>query len=119
MSNYYKNFNLLKSENITTFSYHTLEMSRLMPIVVSARQPELKRHINYWEYSKNHNIVESFGWDARLILGDGSYAQNVNQITTLSLRFVRFQNGLVLEINNVKLNDLIYLLEISLTEIKN
>ncbi|KAH8350812.1 hypothetical protein KR084_012240, partial [Drosophila pseudotakahashii] len=113
MSSYYKDFSLVKTENITPFSSFSPEMNRLVPIVLAARQLELSKYLEQYEYSKTENIIESFEWDTRLILGDSSFGGNIHQITILKLSFSHLnpQNRLIFEMSNGKLNDLIYLME--------
>ncbi|KQS61765.1 uncharacterized protein LOC26526993 isoform X2 [Drosophila erecta] len=112
MSKFYKDV-LLKCEKITQFSYISSEMSRLANLVLSARYSELKRHLEHWEYLQNTNVIESFGWDTRLILGDSYFGKNIQPLTTLDLRYrhINNQKELFCEMNNVILNDFIYLLE--------
>ncbi|XP_070069085.1 uncharacterized protein [Drosophila takahashii] len=118
MSSYFKDFSLVKSENLTPFFSFSPEMNRLVPIVLAARQLELTKYLEQSEYSKTENIVESFEWDTRLILGDSSFGGNIHQITTLKLCFSHLnpKSRLFFEMSNRKLNDLIYLLEDSMTE---
>uniref|UniRef100_A0A6P4FMN0 Uncharacterized protein LOC108052734 n=1 Tax=Drosophila rhopaloa TaxID=1041015 RepID=A0A6P4FMN0_DRORH len=115
MSSYYKNFSLeiARNESVTLFSCITPEMSRLIPFVLAARQSEVTRHLEQWESCKTKNILESFGWETRLILGDSSFGGNVHIITTVNLRYhhLECKNILVFEMNNVKLNDFINILE--------
>ncbi|XP_037731655.1 uncharacterized protein LOC119562532 isoform X2 [Drosophila subpulchrella] len=87
-------------------------MSGLVPIVLAARQSEITKHLQQ-NYSKTESIIESFEWDTSFIFGDSSFGGNIKQITTLNLRFsnLKFQNRLVFEMNNEKLNDIINLLE--------
>ncbi|KRK05096.1 uncharacterized protein LOC26535728 isoform X1 [Drosophila yakuba] len=112
MSKFYKDI-LVKSEKLTQFSCISPEMSRLAHLVLSARCSELKRHLEHWEYLQNTNVIESFGWNTRLILGDSCFGKNVHQLITLDLRYrhINYQKELVFEMNNVILNDFIYLLE--------
>ncbi|XP_039482046.1 uncharacterized protein LOC120445605 isoform X2 [Drosophila santomea] len=97
----------------TRRSSHNPEMSRLAHLVLSARCSELKRHLAHWECLQNTNVIESFGWNTRLILGDSCFGKNVHQLITLDLRYrhINYQKELVFEMNNVILNDFIYLLE--------
>ncbi|XP_017046547.1 uncharacterized protein LOC108091717 isoform X2 [Drosophila ficusphila] len=121
MSKYYKDFTLKtnKRENvIPPPSSITPEMSRLVPIVFAARQLEVTRHFEHWEYSKTQNILEYFGWDTRLILGDSRFGGNFYQQATvnLSFRHLSIENALVFQINTEKLDEIINVLEKSLAQ---
>ncbi|XP_017126546.1 uncharacterized protein LOC108145553 isoform X1 [Drosophila elegans] len=120
MSSYYKLFSLeiTRCKNVTPFTCITPELSRLVPIVLTARLSEVTRHLAQWEFSKTENIVESFGWDTRLILGDSSFGGNFHKITTVNFRYhnINYPNILFFEMNNVKLTDFIILLKNSLVQ---
>ncbi|XP_016961236.1 uncharacterized protein LOC108031950 isoform X2 [Drosophila biarmipes] len=110
MSNYYMDLSLIKL-TFTPLSCVTPEMSRLIPIVLAARQPEITKHLEQY-YCQTENVIESFEWDTSFIFADSSFGGN-NQITTLNFRYgnIRFKKRLIFEMNNEKLNGLIYVLE--------
>ncbi|KMY91458.1 uncharacterized protein LOC27207535 isoform X2 [Drosophila simulans] len=92
-------------------------MSRLAHLVLSARYPELRSNLEHWEFLEKKNVIESFVWDTRLILGDSSFGRNIHQLTTLVLQYrhIHIQKELYFEMNSVILSDFIYLLENLLT----
>ncbi|KMY91457.1 uncharacterized protein LOC27207535 isoform X1 [Drosophila simulans] len=116
ISKFYKDI-LVKCEKLTQFSCITPEMSRLAHLVLSARYPELRSNLEHWEFLEKKNVIESFVWDTRLILGDSSFGRNIHQLTTLVLQYrhIHIQKELYFEMNSVILSDFIYLLENLLT----
>lgn len=112
VSKFYKDI-LVKCEKLTQFSCINPEMSRHAHLVLSARYSELRSHLEHWEFLEKKNVIESFGWDTRLILGDSSFGRHIHQLTTLvfQYRHMHIQKDLHFEMNNVMLSDFIYLLE--------
>ncbi|KAH8272177.1 hypothetical protein KR018_005666 [Drosophila ironensis] len=116
LSRFYRN--LASKTDEEDFSKLTSQMNQLVPIVLSARQRDITKYLERWEFSKINMFIESFAWETKLILGDSSFGGNITQKTTLNINYsyLHLKNNLFFEMNMEKLNDFIFLLEISLVQ---
>ncbi|KAH8270652.1 hypothetical protein KR026_010884, partial [Drosophila bipectinata] len=93
------------------------EVNQHVSTVLISRKQEIANYINRWNYSKK-NLVESFSWETKLILGDSLFRGNFNHIITLRICYgtKNLQNRIFVEFKKKQLYYFISLLEHSLNQ---
>ncbi|XP_058451684.1 uncharacterized protein LOC131430605 [Malaya genurostris] len=106
-----------ESELRSHFAQLSQPTQRTLVDVVEARKPEITQFLISEINAKDNQLMESFDWDVKWIMGNSSLASTRQQIATVALncrgkdrklRTVRF------ELNRTKLEELIRLLEQSM-----
>ncbi|XP_053958905.1 uncharacterized protein LOC128863664 [Anastrepha ludens] len=119
---HYENENSTEAELLYEFSNLSPEFQRLVPAVYEARKSEIGKYMLQLHNAQEHSLVLSFDYDARVVLGDSSFAQNYRELVRLYFNCCD-ANGKIskihFEMNPDKLNEFIMALEEALAKDDN
>ncbi|XP_036343119.1 uncharacterized protein LOC118752428 [Rhagoletis pomonella] len=119
---HYENENATEAELLYEFNNLSPEFQRLVPAVYEARKSEIGKYMMQLHNAQDHPLVLSFDYDARVVLGDSSFAQNFRELVRIYFHCCD-ANGklskLSFEMDPGKLNEFIATLELSLATEKN
>ncbi|CAD6997255.1 unnamed protein product [Ceratitis capitata] len=80
---YYENENATEADLLYEFSNLSPELQRLVPAVYEARKSEIEKYMLQLQNAQENPLVLSFDYDARVVLGDSSFAQNFRELVRI------------------------------------
>ncbi|XP_067625603.1 uncharacterized protein [Eurosta solidaginis] len=80
---HYETDNSTEADLLSEFCNLSPEFQRLVSVVYQARKPEIGKYMLQLHNAQEHSLVLSFDYDARVVLGDSSFAQNFREIVRI------------------------------------
>ncbi|XP_039951332.1 uncharacterized protein LOC120768633 isoform X1 [Bactrocera tryoni] len=113
---HYENENSSEAELLYEFSNLSPEFQRLVPTVYEARKSEIEKYMLQLHNAQDNPLILSFDYDARIVIGDSSFAQNFRELIRIYFNCCD-GNGklskLHFEMDLNKLNEFISALEVA------
>lgn len=107
--------NITHDELISHFSHFNQDFQQCVLDVIQTRRPEVEDFLVNEYNSRENDLLSSFDWDLRWILGTNNLTTLRTQIVSLILNCKQHQNDelktIFMEINREKLDQLIAILE--------